>query len=49
MQLTTKKFILTILIFTLAITGVSSQGKKDALKLYRNGDYAEAIKVKQSK
>ena len=31
MQLTTKKFILTILIFTLAITGVFSQGKKDAL------------------
>lgn len=45
MQLTTKKFILTILIFTLAIASVFSQGKKDALKLYRNGDYAEAIKV----
>ena len=42
-----KKFILTILIFTLAIASVFSQQKKDALKLYRNGNYAEAIKVCQ--
>ena len=43
----TKRFILTILIFTLAIASVFSQEKKDALKLYRNGNYAEAIKVCQ--
>ncbi len=43
----TKRFILTILIFTLAIASVFSQQKKDALKLYRNGNYAEAIKVCQ--
>lgn len=43
----TKRFILTILIFTLAIANVFSQEKKDALKLYRNGNYAEAIKVCQ--
>ena len=47
MQITKKKFILTILIFTLAIASVFSQQKKDALKLYRNGNYAEAIKVCQ--
>ena len=47
MQITKKKFILTILIFTLAIASVFSQEKKDALKLYRNGNYAEAIKVCQ--
>lgn len=43
----TKRFILTILIFTLAMASVFSQEKKDALKLYRNGNYAEAIKVCQ--
>lgn len=43
----TKRFIITILIFTLAIASVFSQEKKDALKLYRNGNYAEAIKVCQ--
>ncbi len=37
----------TLLVFFLASSSVFSQTKKDALKLYRNGDYAEAIKVCQ--
>lgn len=47
MQFTKKLLIIFVLIFTVSVTCVFSQTKKDALKLYRNGDYTEAIKVCQ--
>lgn len=49
MQLNKKQiiFISTLLFFSIFSFGIFSQTKKDALKLYRNGDYAEAIKVCQ--
>ncbi|MBQ1983381.1 MAG: tetratricopeptide repeat protein, partial [Spirochaetaceae bacterium] len=49
MQLNKKQiiFISTLLFFSLFSFDIFSQTKKDALKLYRNGDYAEAIKVCQ--
>ena len=49
MQLNKKQiiFISALLFFSIFSLNIFSQTKKDALKLYRNGDYAEAIKVCQ--
>lgn len=47
MQITKKHYILTILLIIFSTVNIFSQTKKDALKLYNNGDYAEAIKVCQ--
>lgn len=47
MQFTKKRIFLAIFLFIFIVTSLFSQTKKDALKLYRNGDYAEAIKVCQ--
>ena len=47
MQLNKKIIIttFTLIFFFISSMGIFAQTKKDALKLYRNGDYAEAIKV----